>query len=207
LKIGKNEKVCIMGRGGAGKSTLLKLLTGAYKNFSGSLLINDVPVINYKLQSLRSQTGILFSQEDIFEGSLLENIAMGWPGISGQHILEVAEKIGLKKYISELPDGLNTHLFPAGKQMSQKIIQKVLLLRALINHPRLIMLEEPFNGIEEEVKQQIIDYLLNDIPHQTMLVISNDESFASRCDTVIYMQDGAVKAMGKWNAIQHLIKN
>ncbi len=207
LTIGKNEKVCIMGRGGAGKSTLLKLLTGAYKNFSGSLLINDVPVINYKLQSIRSQTGILFSQEDIFEGTLLENIAMGWPGISGQHILEIAEKIGLKKYISELPDGLNTHLFPAGKQMSQKIIQKVLLLRALINHPRLILLEEPFNGIEEEIKKQIIEYLLHDTPHQTMLVISNDESFASQCDTVIYMQEGAVKAVGKWNAIQHLIKN
>lgn len=207
LVIKKNEKVCIMGRGGAGKSTLLRLLTGAYKNFTGSLLINDMPVTNYKLQSLRSQTGILFSQEDIFEGSLLENIAMGWPGISGQHILEVAQKIGLKKYISELPDGLNTHLFPAGKKMPQKIIQKILLLRALINHPRLVMLEEPFTGIEEEIKQQIIDYLLNETPNQTMLVISNNELFASRCDKVIYMQDGAIKAMGKWNVIQHLIKN
>jgi len=206
LVVSKNEKLCIMGSGGAGKSTLLKLLTGAYKNFTGSLLINDVPVINYKLQSLRSQTGILFSQEDIFEGSLLENIAMGWPGISGQHILEVAGKIGLKKYISELPDGLNTHLFPAGKQMSQKIIQKILLLRALINHPRLVLLEEPFTGIDEEVKQNIIDYLLHDTKHQTLLVISNDESFASKCDTVVYMEDGAIKAMGKWNAIQDLIK-
>lgn len=207
LVIGKNEKVCIMGRGGAGKSTLLRLLTGAYKNFTGSLLINDMPVTNYKLQSLRSQTGILFSQEDIFEGTLLENIAMGWPGISGQHILEVAEKIGLKKYISELPEGFSTHLFPAGKKMPQKIIQKILLLRALINHPRLVMLEEPFTGIEEEIKQHIIDYLLHDTPHQTMLVISNNETFASKCDKVIYMQDGAIKAMGKWSAIQHLIKN
>lgn len=207
LMIGKNEKVCIMGRGGAGKSTLLRLLTGAYKNFSGSLLINDMPVTNYKLQSLRSQTGILFSQEDIFEGTLIENIAMGWPGISGQHILEVAEKIGLKKYISELPEGFNTHLFPAGKQMPQKIIQKILLLRALINHPRLVMLEEPFNGIEEEIKQHIIHYLLHDTPHQTMLIISNDESFASKCDKVIYMKEGAIKAMGNWNTIQHLIKN
>ena len=207
LLIGKNEKVCIMGRGGSGKSTLLRLLTGAYKNFTGSLLINDMPVNSYKLQSLRSQSGILFSKEDIFEGTLLENIAMGWPGISGQHIMEIAEKIGLKKYISELPEGFDTPLFPAGNKMPQKIIQKILLLRALINHPRLVMLEEPFTDIEEEIKQQIINYLLNDIPHQTMLVISNDEAFASKCDKVIYMEEGSIKAMGKWDSIQHLIKN
>jgi ABC-type bacteriocin/lantibiotic exporter with double-glycine peptidase domain len=166
-----------------------------------------MPVPNYKLQSLRSQTGILFSQEDIFEGTLLENIAMGWPNISPQHILEVASKIGLKKYISELPEGFNTPLFPAGKKMPQKIIQKILLLRALINHPRLVMLEEPFNGIEEEIKQHIIDYLLNDTPHQTVLVISNDELFAAKCDKVIYMQDGAIKAMGSWADIKNNLKN
>lgn len=207
LTIEKNEKVCIMGRGGAGKSTLLRLLTGSYKNFSGTLLINNIPVTNYRLQSLREQTGILFNQQDIFEGTLLENITMGWPDISGQHILEVAEKIGLKKYLSGLPQGFNTPLAPAGKKMPQKIIQKILLLRALINNPRLVLLEEPFNGIEEEIQHQIIDYLLHQMPHQTLLVISNDQAFAAQCDKVIFMQDGAIKAMGNWSSVQSSIKN
>lgn len=207
LTIEKNEKVCIMGRGGAGKSTLLRLLTGSYKNFSGTLLINNIPVTNYRLQSLREQTGILFNQQDIFEGTLLENITMGWPDISGQHILEVAEKIGLKKHFSGLPQGFNTPLDPAGKKMPQKIIQKILLLRALINNPRLVLLEEPFNGIEEEIQHQIIDYLLHQTPHQTLLVISNDQAFAAQCDKVIFMQDGAIKAMGNWSSVQSSIKN
>lgn len=207
LTIEKNEKVCIMGRGGAGKSTLIRLLTGSYKNFSGTLLINNIPVTNYRLQSLREQTGILFNQQDIFEGTLLENITMGWPDISGQHILEVAEKIGLKKYFSGLPQGFNTPLDPAGKKMPQKIIQKILLLRALINNPRLVLLEEPFNGIEEEIQHQIIDYLLHQTPHQTLLVISNDQAFAAQCDKVIFMQDGAIKAMGNWSSVQSSIKN
>lgn len=207
ITIEKNEKVCIMGRGGAGKSTLLRLLTGSYKNFSGTLLINNIPVTNYRLQSLREQTGILFNQQDIFEGTLLENITMGWPDISGQHILEVAEKIGLKKYFSGLPQGFNTPLDPAGKKMPQKIIQKILLLRASINNPRLVLLEEPFNGIEEEIQHQIIDYLLHQTPHQTLLVISNDQAFAAQCDKVIFMQDGAIKAMGNWSSVQSSIKN
>jgi ABC-type bacteriocin/lantibiotic exporter with double-glycine peptidase domain len=205
LMIEKNEKVCIMGHAGSGKSTLLHLLTGAYQNFTGSLLINKMPLCNYNLQSLRSQTGIVFSEQDIFEGTLVENIAMGWPGISVEHILEVAEKLGLKNYIAQLPQGLNTYLSPAGKKMPQKIIKKILLLRALINHPRLVMLEEPFNGIEETIKRQIIDYLLHETPHQTLLVISNNHQFASKCDKVIYMQDGAIKTMGNWKTIEPLI--
>lgn len=207
LKINENEKVCIMGRGGAGKSTLLRLFTGAYKGYAGSLLINNMPLTNYNLQSLRAQTGILFSQQDIFEGTLLENITLGGTGITGQHILEVAEKIGLKKYIAELPQGFNTVLDPTGKKMPAKITQKILLLRALINHPRLIMLEEPFNGIEVEVKDQIIDYLLNGTPHQTVLIISNDQAFAAQCDKVIYMEEGAIKAVGNWETVKQLIKN
>lgn len=206
LRINENEKVCIMGRGGAGKSTLLRLFTGAYKGYTGSLRINNVPLANYNLQSLRSQTGILFGQQDIFEGTLLENITMGWTGIPGHHILEVAERIGLKKFISELPQGLNTSIDPAGKKMPEKIRKKILLLRALINHPRLIMLEEPFDGIEEEVKHQIIDYLLTGTPHQTVLVISNDPVFAAKCDNVIYMKEGTIKAVGNWKTVQQLIK-
>jgi len=207
LSIKKNEKVCIMGRGGSGKSTLLRLLTGGYKNFTGSLLVNDIPVNNLVLQSLREQTGILFSQQDIFEGTLLENITMGWHDITATHILEIAERIGLKKYITELPEGFSTHLEPSGKKMPKKIIQKILLLRALINHPSLVMLEEPFDGIEDEVRHHIIDYLLLQTPRQTMLVISNDYEFAGRCDKVIFMQDGHIKAFGHWNDIQHLIKH
>ena len=207
LTINENEKVCIMGRGGSGKSTLLRLFTGSYKGYTGSLLINNMPLTNYNLQSLRSQTGILFGQQDIFEGTLLENITMGWTGISAEHILEVAENIGLKKFISELPQGFNTSIDPAGKKLPEKITKKILLLRALINHPRLIMLEEPFDGIEEKVKNKIIDYLLTGNPHQTVLVISNDPVFAAKCDSVIYMEEGAIKAVGNWKTVQHLIKN
>ena len=202
-----NEKICIMGRGGSGKSTLFKLLTGSYKNYSGSLLINGIPLNNYNLQSLRACTGVVFSEDDIFEGTLLENISMGWPNISADHILEVAEKIGVKKYIAALPEGFNTHLYPAGKKLSQKVIRKILLLRALINHPRLVMLEEPFNDIEDDIKEQIINYLLHQNTNQSLLVISNDHTFAAQCDRVIIMDDGGIKAIGDWNTVKAFIIN
>jgi ATP-binding cassette, subfamily B, bacterial len=80
------ETVCITGREGSGKSTLLKLVSGSYKEFEGALLINEVPVGNYDLASLRSKTGILLNELDIFHGTLLENISMGNTEIDVQQI-------------------------------------------------------------------------------------------------------------------------
>ncbi len=206
LTVGSNEKVCIMGPTGSGKSTLLRLISGAYNRFSGNVFINNIPVSNYQLDSFRMQTGILLNQQDIFQGTLMENITMGNPGISAQHILRLAEKIGLQAFMNGLDDGLNTNLDPIGKRLSKNIIQKILLLRALINKPRLALLEDPFEGIGEMVKQSIIQYLLSETPLQTILISCNEEQFAEQCDKVIYIEKGRVKAAGKWADIKNTVK-
>ena len=207
FSISPGEKICIMGRAGSGKSTLLKLLTGAYKRFDGIININNMPINNYDLSTLRQNIGILFSQHDIFEGTLIENISMGNEKISPEHIQELAGQLGLKKFLSSLPEGFGTRLDPVGKKLSHKIIQKILLLRALVNHPGLILLEEPFEGLEEEPKASIIDYLLNNCKDQTMLISSNDAAFAAACDKVLFLEDGKVKAFDNWNAVKSKIRN
>jgi ABC-type bacteriocin/lantibiotic exporter with double-glycine peptidase domain len=207
LNISSNEKVCIMGATGSGKSTLLRLSSGVYNHFNGNIFINNIPISNYKLESLRSQTGISLHNLDIFQGSLMENITMGSSEISAQEILKLAEKIGLKTFMAELNDGLNTKIDPIGKKLSKNIIQKILLLRALVHNPRLVLMEEPFEGLSEIVKQSIKEYLLHQTPHQTILISCNDESFAASCDKVIYLEKGMVKAFGKWNDIKSSIKN
>lgn len=207
LEIKPNEKVCIMGRAGSGKSTLLRLLTGAYSQYEGTMLINNIPMNNYDQYSLRTQTGVLFNQHDIFQGTLMENISMGCGHINAQQVMVEAEKIGLKKYIASLPEGLDTKLMSDGNKLSKKIIQKILLLRALVSHPRLLLLEEPFEGIEDEPRHLIMNYLTKNGYQQTMLTSSNDIEFASMCDRIIFMEDGHVKATGTFNELQHIIKH
>lgn len=206
FNIDSNEKVCIMGATGSGKSTLLRLISGVYNNFHGNIFINGIQIFNYKLDSLRMQTGIFLSQQDIFQGTLLENITMGNNSILPQHVIRLAEKVGLKAFFAELNDGLNTNIDPAGKKLSRNIVQKILLLRALVNHPRLVLLEEPFDGISEAARNSVINYLLNETNRQTILISCNDEAFASRCDKVIYLEKGKVKAAGKWNEIKSTVK-
>jgi ABC-type bacteriocin/lantibiotic exporter with double-glycine peptidase domain len=204
--IAKNEKVCLMGATGSGKSTLLRLLSGAYNEFEGNIFVNNIPLTNYQLDTLRAQTGILLSTQEIFQGTLLENVTMGNDEISPQNIIHLADKIGLKTFFTELEDGLNTRLDPVGKKLSRNIQLKILLLRALVNHPRLVLLEEPFDGLSEQVQMTIKQYLLTECKNQTIVISSNSEVFAAQCDEVIFMDHGQIKAFGKWNDIKHLIK-
>jgi ABC-type bacteriocin/lantibiotic exporter with double-glycine peptidase domain len=197
FEIKSGEKVCIMGKDGSGKTTLLKLLTGAYSSFSGNLLINDLPIGNYSLESLRSRIGILFRQQDIFQGTLYENIALGDQTVAADHIIKMAEILGLHDFIASQKKGLDTLLDPTGKRLPQGIIQKILLLRAFVSGSRLLLLEEPWFGFDDVCSARIQSYLLNALPGTTVLVISNDAAFAKQCDRVIVLENGSVKTIGK----------
>jgi ATP-binding cassette, subfamily B, bacterial len=180
-----NEKICIRGEEGAGKSTLLRLLSGIYNEFEGNILINDVPIKNYDLQSLRRNMGLMISQQDIFEGTLLENIAMGLEKPDMEEIQKLCKTTGLSDFISTLKNGFDSMLNTNGRKLPANVVKKVLLLRALINKPSLVLLEEPWHGLEPQHQQQIKHLLLNEMSNTTMFIISNDEQFAAGCDKTI----------------------
>lgn len=193
LEINPNEKVCITGKDSSGKSTLLKLMTGSYSDFKGSFMMDDVPLRNYDLDSLRTQTGVLLSQQDIFQGTLWENIALGNENIRLETIKEYAGKTGLNDFIATLKEGYDTLLDPTGKRLPRNVVQRILLVRALAHKPRLLLLEEPWVSFSNGHRKQIIQ-LLAEIKNTTMVVVSNDEEFAKLCDRIIIMnENGSIK--------------
>ncbi len=192
LKIAAGEKVAIRGGEGSGKSTFLKLLTGAYSDFEGNILLNDVPLGNYKPELLRSETGILFNRLEIFQGTLYENITLGDTSITTSQINTLAAKLGISEFIASLKKGFDTEIDALGNRLSSAVIRKVLLLRALVSSPKLLLLEEPWLGLDSECRKQIEHYLLNDIPTTTVVVITNEDSFAKRCNRILYMHDGKI---------------
>jgi ATP-binding cassette, subfamily B, bacterial len=186
-----NEKICIQGDEGAGKSTLLRLLAGSYDHFEGALLINDIPVKNYNLGSLRLKTGVVLSQQDIFEGTLMENILVGLEDANMQEIQSLCNKTGLTEYITTLKAGFDTPLSATGRKLPGHAVKKILLVRALLNKPKLLLLEEPWNGLEEQYQNQIKQLLLNEMNNTTVFVITNDGDFAKACDkTIVLTKDG-----------------
>lgn len=187
LMVLPGQTVCVTGKGGSGKSTLLRLLDGAFADFEGILKIDDIPIRNYELSSLRSHIGIVLHQDDIFAGTLWENITMGREGVDIKRVVELLDKVGLSAYFASLPQGFDTVLDPMGQRLPEQIIHNIMLVRAVAGSPRLLLLEEPWSGMEDSNRAQIIQ-LLSGLREITTIVVSNDEEFAATCDQVLRME-------------------
>ncbi|HEY1031160.1 MAG TPA: ATP-binding cassette domain-containing protein [Flavipsychrobacter sp.] len=191
FQVEKGEKIGIQGAPGSGKSTLLRMLSGTYTEFGGNLLIEDVPIHSYDLYSLRSQTGIMLHQQEVFQGTIEENICMGNAAVTYAELDTLAEITGLKPFITSKKEGYAYQIQPAGQHLSSRIIKKILLMRALVQHPKLLLLEEPWLGIEQIYQERIQQYLLR-LPDTTVIVITSDVKFTERCDKVFLLDNGIV---------------
>lgn len=183
FSIEAGEKVCIKGSPGTGKSTLLKLISGVFTDYTGSLSLNNVPLPNYDLMSLRNKIGILFAQETIFHGTLWENLTMDREHTDHEYIGYLCEQAGLLPFPENLPNGYDTKLDPTGKRLPRTVIQKILLVRAFAHKPDLMILENPFFGIDNLHKENMKRLLLSN--KATVIVATNDVEFAKSCDKII----------------------
>ncbi len=192
------EKICIKGKNSSGKSSLLKVMAGDYTDFEGALLLDDIPVGNYDLDSVRSQIGVLSNNQDIFNGTLWENIALGSSTVSMETVSYYANKVGLNDFLATQKNGYDSMLDPTGRRLSRNVIHKILLVRALAGKPRLLLLEEPWIHMENQQRLQIIQ-LLSEIKNTTIVVVTNDGDFAMQCDKVLIMDDGNIHTVTNTN--------
>ncbi len=184
LNIKAGQLAHITGVSGAGKSTVLRLLTAAYKNYEGSILINGHSIDSYNADSLRDKTGVLLSNQDIFQGTLWENITMGNPAITLNEVAESVEKFGLSGFVQSDKKGIDMLLDPLGKRLSKQTKQKILLIRALLGNHRLLLLEAPFEYLNEITTNAVMAYLKT-LQHTTVLIASDDHFLSKQCDVVI----------------------
>ena len=198
FQIGSGKKIAVMGADGSGKSTLLRLLSGVFPDYAGGIMIDNIPIRDYQVDQYRQQTGVLVNQQDIFFGTLLENITMGNEQIRPDEIMQLADKIGLSDFLHGQEHGFSSMLDPVGKRLSRSVIQKILLLRALVNHPRLLLLEEPWRGLEDHNRQKIQEYLISELKGATVFVESNDVDFARRADGILFFAEGKLEYSGPW---------
>lgn len=184
FKINPGELVCISGKSGSGKSTVLKLLTGSLSSFTGTILIDDVPIANYDLRSLRSNTGVLLSKQDIFNGTLLENLTMGSEEITIEDITRISDKLLLKDFIQTYSNGYDAVIDTLGKKLPSNIRQEILLVRALVGKHRLVLLEEPFKNLEPQEKTALLKYLQEE-KNTTIIIATEDERLKEKCTKII----------------------
>jgi ABC-type bacteriocin/lantibiotic exporter with double-glycine peptidase domain len=198
IDITEGEKVLIVGNSGSGKSTILRLLTGTFTNFAGSIRINNVALGSYSIDSLRSNTGVLISQQDIFQGTIRDNVTMGDSSISNEDLYNITKITGLETFIEELEIGFDTDIDPAGKKLPEKIKQGVLLARALLSKKSLLLLENPFDGLESDTIGNV-KALMAKSENVTMLVTAGNNSNEEIFDKIIYLENGSILSVQSKN--------
>ncbi|WP_296684490.1 ATP-binding cassette domain-containing protein [Flavobacterium sp.] len=194
LKIEPSEKIYLDGANGSGKSTLIRILAGFFQPTSGSFFINDDTYRKIDLAQYRSQISTITQGETPFEGTVLENITMNNPSISNEDIKWAIESVQLGSFIKTLPEGLDTKIFPDGRQLSSSNAQKILLARSIINKPKIVFYEDPLDKMDEEATKDIIDFLTNSSNQWTVIVSSKNSYWEEKCGRKITLQNGKIIA-------------
>ena len=194
LKIEPAEKIYLEGDNGSGKTTLLRILSGAMQPTSGSFFINDDTYRKIDLAQYRSQIGTITSGETPFEGTILENITFNNPLVSHEDIKWAIESVKLGSFIKTLPSGLDTKIFPDGRQLSSSNAQKILLARSIVSKPKILFYEDPLDKMDEEATKEIIDFIADTKNKWTVIVSSKNEYWKQKCTRKIKMKDGKIIA-------------
>jgi ABC-type bacteriocin/lantibiotic exporter with double-glycine peptidase domain len=202
MEIKSGEKVCIVGYNGSGKTTLIQVISCFLNDFQGSIMYNGIPRKNINQRSLRSVIGDFSSQEDIFKGTLVENISLGYEHIRFEDIVKVTDALGLTPFIRHLPDGFDTMLLPGGKTLPRHIVAKIILARSIVSNPQLLAIEELFANFEYEDRIRIANILTDKKQDWTLVVVTDDPILAMRCDRVLIMKEGKIIEEGNFKDIQ-----
>ena len=159
LSLPAGESLCITGPSGSGKSTLIQLLSGVLEPQSGVISFNELSLQSLNYESLRRHLGFVLSGSQIFQGSLAANISLGRPGITTADILKVINLVQLEDFLLKDAEGLNTPLDPEGNRIPRSVVNKIILARAIVHNPKLLILEDPLDQISADEKEIIISRL------------------------------------------------
>lgn len=196
LSVQPGEHVSLVGKSGVGKSTLAMLLCGLHEPAHGLVQINGMDVRDASLNSLRRIVGMVSDTNEIFAGTVEENILLGRQYISHEDLQWALEFSRLTEDLALMPEGLQTTLVTEGRNLSRGQIQRMLLARAIVSRPQLLILDEGFTGIDEKDKLIILDELYNPQYTWTIIDISHDPEVVIRSKKVHVMANGQIVETG-----------
>lgn len=193
LTIPAGARIRIKGRAGSGSSTLLHAMAGYFTNFSGSVLFDGIPLGEYKLGKLRAKVGDVLGDGELFAGTIRENICLGNEGVSELNLQDAIRICRLRSDLEDLQDGLDTVVTPEGAELSDSLVQKLLLARAISQKPSLLLLDNAFEKMPVDERDEIIAELI--APDKKWTVISTSEApvFTEGCSSTVTLSNGRIK--------------
>ncbi|WP_057936451.1 peptidase domain-containing ABC transporter [Algoriphagus resistens] len=202
LIIEPGSKTVITGRSGSGKSAMLALFSGLYESYQGKILINDLPLDMIHLDKYRSVVGDCMELQQIFHGTIAENILVG-RDIDQKQLAFLIELVGLKNFVYQLPDDMETILLPEGRGLSRKMAQAIMVARALVGEPQAMVLENALQHLDKDVKDRVRDYLFGG--NWTLVMVTQDREVIEHANQVVVMDKGHIIYQGNQAGYQSFL--
>jgi ABC-type bacteriocin/lantibiotic exporter with double-glycine peptidase domain len=192
LEISSCQTVLLTGKNGSGKSTLLHVIAALLQSNQGTLAFNNLPVGNIDISSLRTITGNCFTQDQIFEGTIIENISLGREGVTYQDVIWAVKQVNLEDFVKSQPNGYETLLNPLGSKLPSNILYKILIARSVAHHPKLVLIEDVFGKFNRHDRENILRFLTSKENGWTLIVASSDNSYETFFERTLILNDGRI---------------
>jgi ATP-binding cassette subfamily B protein len=186
----------IVGPTGAGKSSLVSLIPRFYDPTAGRVLIDGHDVRDLELKSLRSQVGLVLQETFLFSITIGENIAYGRPDATHEEILAAAKAAQADTFISRLPQGYDTEVGERGVTLSGGQKQRIAIARALLQNPRILILDDATSSVDTETEHEIQTALNTLMAGRTSFVIAQRITTVERADTILVLDQGRITQRG-----------
>jgi ATP-binding cassette subfamily B protein len=190
IDIAKGARVSLVGASGSGKTTLASLLLGLYEPQRGKIMIGEYDISRMSLEGLRQTVGIVLEANELFDGTIEENITMG-RDFSYERLVWALKTAQLYDDVYALDDGLKTHLVPMGQNVSIGMRRRIMFARTIIGKPNVLILDECFGGIEESVKLDLIHSLYCE-SCWTIIDIAHDAELIRRSEMIYVLKEGKI---------------
>lgn len=197
LTANQGDIIALVGPSGSGKTTLLNLLQRFYTVDSGRIFIDDIPIDEISLKSLRRNIALVPQDTFLFDGTVMENIKYGSPNSSRQQVIEAAKKANAHNFISEMQNGYETEVGEAGGTLSGGEKQRISIARAILKNAPILVLDEATSALDTQSEAIIQDSLANLMVGRTCFIIAHRLSTVMQADKIFVISEGQIVEQGK----------
>ena len=196
LHIPSGATVGILGATGSSKSTLVQLIPRLYDVSEGVLKVGGIDVRDYELETLRDQVAMVLQKNELFSGSIKENLRWGDPDATDEELIHACRLACADEFIRSFPEGYDHHIEQGGTNVSGGQKQRLCIARALLKRPRILILDDSTSAVDTKTDAMIRQAFREFIPETTKLIIAQRISSVQDADMIVMLDNGMVVAVG-----------
>ena len=194
LHIHSGETIGIIGGTGSGKTTLVSLISRLYDATEGKVKVGGRDVKEYDLEALRKNVAVVLQKNVLFSGSVYDNLRWGKEDASDEECQRAAQAACADEFLQKSPDGYNTHVEQGGANFSGGQKQRLCIARALMEKPRILILDDSTSAVDTATEKKIRESLKNEIPDATKIIIAQRVSSVESADRILVLDNGEINA-------------